>query len=786
MQDQKEEWVQKAREHYAKREYAETIFYCDEVLTHHPKNIPILQLRVKAAQAQAEQPPATQSRYIETIAFCDRILAVTPMDYQKLVERGIAKQQLGLYEEAILDFEKVRDLESVEETKKLKQMRSFVQKKQWETLEKVCAELSKSSPRNIRVWWYKYLAAAGMKKYSDSLKSLKEVLELDPYYPIEKEFFNKVKDKLIEEGDTCKGTIEEALSCYETVLSMNLERRVGGFFGPPEPYEPGALLGRAYLYTLLGHFTDAWNIYENIIAIDPNNKKAWIGKGDVSRSQKKYDEAMLFYEVYCDPNDSFHLSKMGVALFCSGKFSAAFEYFEKACLKNPDELFALQGKAMCLVQENSLQEASSLFQHVNLRLQQVVSTAHKVDLWFCRGHMYLSLKDYIHAEDAFKQVQLLHPENEKAKLYIYVSSHSLAAPEQSSLSTEVASLPLAYGSLPNDPELIFILSQINDTLTKVNGVFAKIATIRSSSDVEARVSLSVPREPRFVEYEKIKKEKELIGSSTLHVIYKATWDGEIIALKILKVSADSEENRKQIESEFNKLKSIDCSQIIKTYGFSYDQEQNYCLMLHYYPKGNLGEYVYDPKELHPKAWRYQCAIEVCEALDYLHSRRWVHKDIKPENVFLDENWHAVLGDFGLSDILPDNSTHQSTDSGGRGTYAFMAPELLQIPADGQRNAYRSSCDIYSLGIFLWCCEVQKKPFEKLNGGQIAVHVTKGERAKIPPETSPKLAALIQSCWAQDPRKRPVILEVFKKMTDIYTEELQNSGGIVSRPRSSRK
>ncbi|XP_059147901.1 calcium/calmodulin-dependent protein kinase kinase 2-like [Physella acuta] len=94
-------------------------------------------------------------------------------------------------------------------------------------------------------------------------------------------------------------------------------------------------------------------------------------------------------------------------------------------------------------------------------------------------------------------------------------------------------------------------------------------------------------------------------------------------------------------------------------------------------------------------------IQLSCAVRYLYKRRIVHADIKPANVFLDDNGHAVLADFGLSFVVPD-TTECSANIGG--TPAFMAPELL---CNGRVDPFK--LDVYSLGAVVWCMLFRVEP-----------------------------------------------------------------------------
>ena len=95
--------------------------------------------------------------------------------------------------------------------------------------------------------------------------------------------------------------------------------------------------------------------------------------------------------------------------------------------------------------------------------------------------------------------------------------------------------------------------------------------------------------------------------------------------------------------------------------------------------------------------------ELCFAVKYLHkTKNIIHRDIKLENVLLDENCHVRLSDFGFSTVVEDDLPHMRTACG---TPAYAAPEMIA------RDAYTNKTDVWSLGILLYLLLTGNLPFQ---------------------------------------------------------------------------
>jgi eukaryotic-like serine/threonine-protein kinase len=144
------------------------------------------------------------------------------------------------------------------------------------------------------------------------------------------------------------------------------------------------------------------------------------------------------------------------------------------------------------------------------------------------------------------------------------------------------------------------------------------------------------------------------------------------------------------------------------------------------------------------------AMEICVALDYLHSQGVVHRDLKPENIIVDSLERAKIIDFGLASITGARRLTFGKLSQLMGSPDYISPEQVK----GKRGDRRS--DLYALGVILYEMLTGQPPFSGSN--LFALMNARVENDPTPPreinpEISLQLQAVVCRALARDPQDR---------------------------------
>ncbi|MCP4361084.1 MAG: protein kinase [Chloroflexi bacterium] len=246
---------------------------------------------------------------------------------------------------------------------------------------------------------------------------------------------------------------------------------------------------------------------------------------------------------------------------------------------------------------------------------------------------------------------------------------------------------------------------------------------------------------------------ELLGQGGMARIYRG-YDVRLdrtVAIKVIDATyrADTE-YRARFEREAQAIARLEHPHIVRLYRYGEVSGLFYMAMQFIDGrdlKTHLAEYRTNGEFIPPEE-ASRIIREVCQALDYAHSKGIIHRDVKPSNIMLDEEGHAYLTDFGLALLT-------GTETKGEifGSPHFIAPEQ----AVSSSGAVPQS-DFYAMGVILYQMFTGKLPFDSDEPLDIAMMHLSDEPPpprEIRPELDLALEGVILMALDKKPSKRPL-------------------------------
>lgn len=223
------------------------------------------------------------------------------------------------------------------------------------------------------------------------------------------------------------------------------------------------------------------------------------------------------------------------------------------------------------------------------------------------------------------------------------------------------------------------------------------------------------------------------------------------AIKLLQTKVANEADMQGFLTEAQTVAQLIHPHIVRVLEFGFAEQTPY-LVMDYAPGGTL-------RERHPKGTQLSLTTllpyikQVAEALAYAHEEKFIHRDVKPENMLVGRRDTVLLSDFGIA-LIAQSSRYQSTQD-VIGTVAYMAPEQIQ-------GKPRPASDQYSLGVVAYEWLSGERPFQ----GSFTELCTQHMFAPPPPLREklpllpPAVEQVIMTALAKEPKERFSSVQAF--------------------------
>jgi serine/threonine protein kinase len=238
--------------------------------------------------------------------------------------------------------------------------------------------------------------------------------------------------------------------------------------------------------------------------------------------------------------------------------------------------------------------------------------------------------------------------------------------------------------------------------------------------------------------------RSILGAGGMGIVYRAQQLSLLREVGIKFLLAEGDPDRlTRFQREAHTLASLTHPGIVSVHATGVSNGRPYIVM-EYLPGGSLSTRLAKGPLSPTEA--VEILIPVCRAIEEVHHRGFVHRDLKPGNILFTSKGQPKVADFGLAKWLEEAS--QTRTGALLGTPSFMAPEQA-----GSDWPLGPAADIWALGVVLYVCLVGKPPFQGSTDLATAKLVCEAEPAPMPETVPLALQHLCMRCLRKNPTER---------------------------------
>ncbi|KAL4881384.1 kinase-like domain-containing protein [Aspergillus karnatakaensis] len=272
----------------------------------------------------------------------------------------------------------------------------------------------------------------------------------------------------------------------------------------------------------------------------------------------------------------------------------------------------------------------------------------------------------------------------------------------------------------------------------------------------------------LVDPETLYMKQNCIGGGSFGRVYKGVdkRNGKSVAIKIIDVE-NAEDEVEDIIQEIAILSELNSPYVTRYHG-SYLKGSSLWIVMEFCSGGSCSDLM-RPGPI-PEEYIVIIIRELLRGLDYLHSDKKLHRDVKAANILLTSGGQVKLADFGVSSQLSATMTKKNTFVG---TPFWMAPEVIK------QSGYDYKADIWSLGITAIELAVGEPPYSDIHPMKVLFLIPKNPPPTLQGEYSKTFKNFVELCLRRDPRERPTAKELLEhpfikraKKTNYLTELIE--------------
>ncbi|XP_051932219.1 serine/threonine-protein kinase Nek4 [Hippocampus zosterae] len=237
-------------------------------------------------------------------------------------------------------------------------------------------------------------------------------------------------------------------------------------------------------------------------------------------------------------------------------------------------------------------------------------------------------------------------------------------------------------------------------------------------------------------------------------LVKHRTDRKQYVIKKLNLTTSSKRERRAAEQEAQLLSQLRHPNIV-TYRESWEgTDLQLYIVMGFCEGGDLYHRLKQQKgELLPERQVVEWFVQIAMALQYLHERNILHRDLKTQNIFLTKTNIIKVGDLGIARVLENQNDMASTLIG---TPYYMSPELFS------NKPYNHKSDVWALGCCVYEMSTLKHAFNAKDMNSLVYRIVEGRLPQMPSKYDPQLGELIKSMLCKRPEDRPDVRLILRQ------------------------
>ncbi|XP_059385076.1 serine/threonine-protein kinase Nek4-like isoform X1 [Carassius carassius] len=231
-------------------------------------------------------------------------------------------------------------------------------------------------------------------------------------------------------------------------------------------------------------------------------------------------------------------------------------------------------------------------------------------------------------------------------------------------------------------------------------------------------------------------------------------DRKQYVIKKLNLRTSSRRERRAAEQEAQLLSQLKHPNIV-TYRESWEGEDcQLYIVMGFCEGGDLYHRLKQQKgELLPERQVVEWFVQIAMALQYLHEKHILHRDLKTQNIFLTKTDIIKVGDLGIARVLENQNDMASTLIG---TPYYMSPELFS------NKPYNYKSDVWALGCCVYELATLKHAFNAKDMNSLVYRIVEGKLPQMPSKFDPQLGELIKRMLCKKPEDRPDVKHILRQ------------------------